>query len=207
MLKNASVLVLKNIFFLKNLYFVESFVECKVSLADGRQTDKCAYERTSLEKFVHANMYEESSVGRGGFPHSTHQVRAVAGQAQARSSSEQAHRLAFPQPPSSAADWPPSEVPCRERASTVPSSPAQPGLQATAAAPATATASGQRQPGPAGQRPGRRGPAVESFAAVQDLEKRPRPGASAACDTFLVLLAAAARLPELGLLDQGLLVA
>ncbi len=36
-LKNASevTLVIKNIFFLKNLNFVRSFVECKVSLADG----------------------------------------------------------------------------------------------------------------------------------------------------------------------------
>ncbi len=37
MLKNASdvILVPKNIFFLKILNFVQSFVECKVSLADG----------------------------------------------------------------------------------------------------------------------------------------------------------------------------
>jgi hypothetical protein len=38
MLENASsevTLVPKNIFFLKMLDFVQSFVECKVSLADG----------------------------------------------------------------------------------------------------------------------------------------------------------------------------
>jgi hypothetical protein len=37
MLKNASAVTLvpKNIFFLKILNFVQSFVECKVSLADG----------------------------------------------------------------------------------------------------------------------------------------------------------------------------
>jgi hypothetical protein len=37
MLKNVSkvILVTKNIFFLKILNFVQSFVECKVSLADG----------------------------------------------------------------------------------------------------------------------------------------------------------------------------
>jgi hypothetical protein len=37
MLKNASekILVPKNIIFLKILNFVQSFVECKVSLADG----------------------------------------------------------------------------------------------------------------------------------------------------------------------------
>jgi hypothetical protein len=37
MLKNASevTLVPKNIFFLKILNFMQSFVECKVSLADG----------------------------------------------------------------------------------------------------------------------------------------------------------------------------
>jgi hypothetical protein len=39
MLKNVSevTLVTKNIFFLKILNFVQSFVECKVSLADGIQ--------------------------------------------------------------------------------------------------------------------------------------------------------------------------
>jgi hypothetical protein len=37
MLKNVSevILVTKNIFFLKILNFVQSFVECNVSLADG----------------------------------------------------------------------------------------------------------------------------------------------------------------------------
>ncbi len=37
MLKNVSevILVTKNIFFLKIVNFVQSFVECKVSLADG----------------------------------------------------------------------------------------------------------------------------------------------------------------------------
>jgi hypothetical protein len=39
LLKNASevTLVPKNIFFLKILNFVQSFVECKVSLADGSE--------------------------------------------------------------------------------------------------------------------------------------------------------------------------
>ncbi len=39
MLKNASevTLVPKNIFFLMILNFVQSFVECKVSLADGNK--------------------------------------------------------------------------------------------------------------------------------------------------------------------------
>jgi hypothetical protein len=44
MLKNASevTLVPKNVFFLKSLNLVQSFVECKVSLADGSSTFCCS---------------------------------------------------------------------------------------------------------------------------------------------------------------------
>jgi hypothetical protein len=43
LLKNASkvTLVPKNIFFLKILNLVQSFVECKVSLADGTSREMC----------------------------------------------------------------------------------------------------------------------------------------------------------------------
>jgi hypothetical protein len=56
MLQNASegILVPKDIFFLKILNFVQSFVDCKVSLADGnhgnRRPDKNAPQRTKKKK-------------------------------------------------------------------------------------------------------------------------------------------------------------
>jgi hypothetical protein len=52
MLKNASdvILVPKNIFFLTILNFVQSFVECKVSLADGTFMFSFAFPQATFHK-------------------------------------------------------------------------------------------------------------------------------------------------------------
>ncbi len=58
MLKNFSkvILVTKNIFFLKILNFVQSFVECKVSLAGGIHTRR-AYSREKSSQVISEEYY------------------------------------------------------------------------------------------------------------------------------------------------------
>jgi hypothetical protein len=57
LLENASevALVPKNIFFLEILNFVQSFVECKVSLADGMYTTRSQQQRTYDELLIKNN--------------------------------------------------------------------------------------------------------------------------------------------------------